>query len=82
MRFAKIIELENGEQVLAVIGMSNSKDGYRMQVVTNYNGVTNVTDLGFGTQEQRQKGFDSIGIDFAKTFYNATVEHVKNNPDV
>lgn len=64
MKFAKVFELENDEQVLVVIEADS--DDYNMTVCSDIDGLRVETKLGFETDEARQKAFDSIDIPFAE----------------
>jgi hypothetical protein len=76
MKFAKLIELENGEQVLACIGIDDSDDGYRLSFLTNVNGVTFKMGLGWDTEEQRNDYLGKFNITFAKQIRTVAEETI------
>jgi len=81
MKFAKIIELENGEQVLACIGIDNDTkdDGFRMNFITNIDGVTFNIGLGWNTAEERDGYLDKFDIEMAKQIRAAAEDTIDEN---
>lgn len=66
MKFAKLFELENGEQVLVVKDYDNDKEIVR--VTTDFNTATASITHSFKNEELQQKMFDIFDIESAKKF--------------
>jgi len=51
-KFAKLIELENNEQVLLTLNYNDEDDNYEVEVRTDLEGVTASIKLGFNEEEK------------------------------
>lgn len=80
MKFAKLIELENDEQVLACIGIDDgSDDGYRLSFVTDVDGLTVKLGLGWDTEKQRDDYLEKFDITFAQQIRDVALDTVGQN---
>lgn len=72
-KFAKIIELDNNQQVLITL---NCDDSYEIEQRTNYLGMTMKMSLGFESQERAEEVLDIYSkkdaIAFLKTLKELT----------
>jgi hypothetical protein len=71
MKFAKLFELENGEQVLVVKDYDNDKEKEIVRVTTDFNTATASITHSFKNEELQQKMFDTFDLESAKKFRNA-----------
>ena len=51
-KFAKLIELEGGEQVLLTVNYNDEDDNYEVKVRTDLNGATASIKLGFNEEDK------------------------------
>ena len=51
-KFAKLIELENNEQVLLTLNYNDEDDNYEVEIRTDLEGVTASIKLGFNEEEK------------------------------
>lgn len=51
-KFAKLIELEDGEQVLLTLNYNDEDDNYEVEVRTDLEGVTASIKLGFNKEDK------------------------------
>ena len=51
-KFAKLIELEDGEQVLLTVNYNDEDDNYEVKVRTDLNGATASIKLGFNEEDK------------------------------
>jgi hypothetical protein len=51
-KFAKLIELEDGEQVLLTLNYNDEDDNYEVKVRTDLNGATASIKLGFNEEDK------------------------------
>ena len=54
-KFAKLIELEDGEQVLLTVNYNDEDDNYEVKVRTDLNGATASIKLGFNEEDKALK---------------------------
>lgn len=52
IKFAKLIELENNEQVLLTLNYNDEDDNFEVEVRTDLEGVTASIKLGFDEEEK------------------------------
>ena len=68
MKFAKLFELENSEQVLIVKDFDNDKEKEIVRITTDFNTArASITHI-FENEELQQKKFDSFDLESAKKF--------------
>ena len=68
MKFAKLIELENNQQVLLTIHYDDSEDTYELSIRTDIDGIEATITVGFDTEGKAEKMMDSFGEKEAVAF--------------
>lgn len=67
-KFARIIELENDEQVLLTLNYNDEDDNYEVEVRTDLTGVTASIKLGFDKEEKAINMLNTYTNDHAISF--------------
>ena len=64
-KFAKLIELEDGEQVLLTLNYNDEDDNFEVEVRTDLEGVTASIKLGFNEEEKALNMLEKYNEDSA-----------------
>ena len=64
-KFAKLIELENNEQVLLTLNYNDEDDNFEVEVRTDLKGVTASIKLGFNEEEKALNMLEKYNEDLA-----------------
>jgi hypothetical protein len=72
-KFAKLIELEDGEQVLLTLNYNDEDDNYEVEVRTDLEGVTASIKLGFNKEDKALKVLDRYSKEDALKYRNQMV---------
>lgn len=71
MKFAKVFDLENDEQVLVVKDYDNDEEKDIVTVSTDFETARAAMTYKFKNEEVQQKMFDSFDMESAEKFRNA-----------
>lgn len=69
-KFCRIIELEDNEQVLLVMGYNEEDEMPAIEVSANFDGAVAQMKLSFKTEKSMKKAFNEFSIDSASKFRN------------
>lgn len=72
-KFAKLIELEDGEQVLLTVNYNDEDDNYEVEVRTDLEGVTASIKLGFNKEDKALSVLDKYSKKDALKYRNQMV---------
>ena len=67
-KFARLIEIENDEQVLLTIEYNDEDDKYEVAIRTDLDGITAQIKLGFAEEEQAVIAMNKYGQPNAQAF--------------
>lgn len=68
MKFAKLFDLENDEQVLLTSNYNEHDDEYEIEVRTDFEGVSAEVKMSFKSEERAQKAMDTYKQENAIAF--------------
>lgn len=68
MKFARIIELENDEQVLLLTDYNDDTDKYEIKIITDLESCRAQVKLSFETEESVNNILDNYSLEKAKLF--------------
>jgi len=72
-RFAKLIEIENNEQVLLTVNFNNELDNYEVSIRTDFEGCAAEIKLGFDSEEKAQNVLETYSYEQAVKFRNEII---------
>ena len=75
-KFAKLIELENNEQVLLTLNYNDEDDNFEVEVRTDLEGVTASIKLGFNEEEKALNMLEKYKKDDAMKYRNEMVKMI------
>ena len=75
-KFAKLIELENNEQVLLTLNYNDEDDNFEVEVRTDLEGVTASIKLGFNEEEKALKMLEKYKKDDAIKYRSEMVKMI------
>jgi hypothetical protein len=67
-KFAKLIELDNNEQVLLTVDYNDENDNYDVVIRTDLDGITPSIKLGFETEEKALSVMENYTAETALKF--------------
>lgn len=69
-KFAKLFDLENGEQILFAKDYNvEEKEPYRLKITVQFDGVTANLSLIYKTEKDQQHFFDKVNKERAEVIY-------------
>ena len=79
MKFAKIFDLENGEQILVVMQYDDEQNTHDLVVSTNIEGTKLDLTFSFESEEDLESYFNNLNTEYAVKFRAAMIEALNNN---
>ena len=73
MKFAKLFDLEDGEQVLLTVEYDDEDDQYQLVIKSDFDGATATMKLGYKEEHLALEEMEKFELDRAKKF-RATME--------
>ena len=70
-KFARIIELEEGDQVLLIKTFDTSEDCYEIKIIVEFESVTASVNLGFDTEEKAANTLATFTVEDAEKLRKA-----------
>jgi hypothetical protein len=75
MKFAKLFDLEDGEQVLVTVDYNDNEDRYELVFRTDFDGVVAQMSLGFKDEEKAVKALEKCELKRAVDFRAIITKH-------
>jgi len=75
MKFAKLFDLEDDEQVLLTVEYDDEKDQYELVFKTDFGGATASMKLGFKDEQMALNSMEKVELKRAQEFRDSMSKH-------
>ncbi len=75
MKFAKLFDLEDGEQVLLTVEYDDEKDQYELVFKTDFDGATASMKLGYKEESMALESMEKVELERAQELRSSMSKH-------